>query len=149
MLPLPYRDENPSDHFPVVTVLIIVANVIVFFWMCLLNDPASFVERWGFRASDPIPIPIPITILTSLFLHAGLLHLVANMWYLWLFGDNVEDRLGWLYPVFYVAAGACAAWAHWWLVSPLQRHLPVIGASGAIRNADAASAATPSVSITA
>ncbi|MEW4452604.1 rhomboid family intramembrane serine protease [Bremerella sp. JC817] len=76
---------------------------------------------------------VTTTIFTSMFLHAGFAHLLGNMWFLWIFGNNVEDRLGHVpYLLFYLFGGVCAALAHWAAVSGISALLPTVGASGAV-----------------
>ncbi len=138
---IPLRDENPSRTAPVVTRALISVNAIAFVYELMLGpDLRPFVYTWGMvpaRLSlalrfgeEPIAGP-GITTLTSMFLHGGWLHLVGNMWYLWIFGDNVEDRLGHArFLVFYLMAGVVAALLHYAL-NPAS-WLPTVGASGAI-----------------
>ena len=106
---LPLRDDNPRTRFPVVTTIFIVANVVVYLFELyarLTVDP-NFDQRLALTAGaipyeiltgvDLRPhdlVPLPFTILTSMFLHGGFWHLVGNMWFLWIFGDNVEEALG-------------------------------------------------------
>jgi membrane associated rhomboid family serine protease len=134
---LPLSDNNPRRTTPVVNVLLIAANVLMFLWEVSLGPydlepvlahvafvPAAF---WG----EPSMVPSFFRALISMFLHGGWLHLGGNMLYLWIFGDNIEDRLGhFRYLVFYLACGFAATFAHA-LVNPNSR-LPSIGASGAI-----------------
>ncbi len=86
----PYGDENPRKTIPLITIFLITANIIIFF---IANTQIYFktiVYTYGF-----IPNNFSfITIFTSMFLHQDLFHLISNMWFLWLFGDNVEDKLG-------------------------------------------------------
>jgi len=126
---IPLRDTQPSRTVPVVTIGIIVANLIVFFFELSL-DPFSrnyFMEIYGL-----VPARLnPATLITSMFIHAGWLHIIGNMWFLWIFGDNIEDILGrWKYIVFYLAAGVAAGLAQV-ATNPYSR-LPTVGASGAI-----------------
>jgi len=80
---------------------------------------------------QPAPLAVLATLFTSMFLHGGWMHLLGNMWFLWLFGNNVEDRLGHVvYLLFYLAGGLVAALCHW--LTDLQSPVPVIGASGAV-----------------
>src|SRR5438876_4910999 len=133
---LPLKDDNPTSSVPVVNVLLIIANVLMFLYEVQLGrnlEPAlkmvAFVPArfWG----TPLIVPNLIRILVSMFLHGGWLHLGGNMLYLWIFGDNIEDRLGhFRYLVFYIACGFAATLAHAF-VNPDSR-LPSIGASGAI-----------------
>jgi membrane associated rhomboid family serine protease len=129
---LPYKDENPSSKFPFVTMGLIALNVVIFAWSfyILVIDPAGFdslIAQYGFT---PAQFSF-LAIITSMFLHGGIEHILGNMWYLWLFGDNVEDRFGKIrYLIFYMAAGIFAALVHY-LSNPAST-VPAIGASGAI-----------------
>jgi membrane associated rhomboid family serine protease len=126
---IPLRDTQPSDSKPVMTVLLIVVNFVVFFYEISL-DPFSrnhLIEVYGL-VPDRL---IPMTLITSMFLHGGWLHVIGNMWFLWIFGDNIEDILGrGKYLLFYLLCGVAAALAQV-AVSPDSR-IPTIGASGAI-----------------
>ena len=125
---IPLRDTIPSRTFPVVNFTIIAANVLVFFYELSLGSRfEAFLYSYGLVPRDFVLA----SLVTSMFLHGGWLHLLGNMLYLYIFGDNVEDRLGHVrYLVFYllcgVAAGAAQAWT-----SP-HSGLPMVGASGAI-----------------
>src|SRR6187399_687925 len=112
---LPLRDDNPSKSVPVVTRMLIAFNVVAFF-LEILQGPAlhTFVMSWGlvplrfahaFAGTEPL-WPTVATGLTSMFLHGGWIHLLGNLWFLFIFGDNVEDRLGHVdYLLFYIAGG--------------------------------------------
>jgi membrane associated rhomboid family serine protease len=130
---LPLRDENPTHSTPVLTILLIVANVLVYFYQTSL-DPAAlqqFVMEYGVVPAVVGHGENLVSLVTSMFLHGGLLHLVGNMWFLWIFGDNVEDKLGKPgFVFFYFATGVAAALAHV-AVNP-GSEVPVVGASGAI-----------------
>jgi membrane associated rhomboid family serine protease len=126
---IPLRDVIPSRTTPYVTVTIIVLNALAwFFELALPRDVLPvFLQFYGVVPAD---FSAP-TIITSMFLHGGWSHVIGNMWYLWIFGDNVEDRLGHgRFLVFYLLCGAAAAFGQ----IAIDRHstLPVIGASGAI-----------------
>ncbi len=126
---IPLRDTQPSRSVPVMTILLIVVNVLVFFFELSL-DPWSrnhLIAQYGL-----VPDRLHYSaILTSMFLHGGWMHIIGNMWFLWIFGDNIEDILGhWLYLFFYLACGVAAALGQI-AVNPDSR-LPTIGASGAI-----------------
>src|SRR5438309_12036407 len=133
---LPLSDHNPSRTVPVVNYLLIAANVLMFFWELSLGPNierdlflVSFVPARFWAA--PLYPPNLIRILISMFLHGGWLHLGGNMLYLWIFGDNIEDRLGHgKYLFFYLACGLVATLAHA-VMNPGSR-VPSIGASGAI-----------------
>jgi membrane associated rhomboid family serine protease len=136
---IPIRDTIRSRTAPVVTVALIVINVMVFLHEIALGPyierfvyaygliPRRFVY-WPGDALDPMRL---LPLFTSMFWHGGWLHLIGNMLYLWIFGDNVEDRLGHLrFLLFYIVAGAAAGLTHVAL-SPTSM-LPTVGASGAI-----------------
>ncbi|MBI2076389.1 MAG: rhomboid family intramembrane serine protease [Candidatus Aenigmarchaeota archaeon] len=121
----PYKDENISKSRPVITYALIAINVAVFFLS--LTDFSGFIEKYAFVPGAIVPI----TILTAMFLHGGFDHIFGNMWYLFLFGDNVEDRLGKIkYIMFYLLSGLAATFVHW-LTDP-KSLVPTLGASGAI-----------------
>jgi membrane associated rhomboid family serine protease len=126
---LPLRDVIPSRTVPYATVTIIVLNAIA--WFFELSMPreqlSEFLQVYGV-----VPAAfVPSTLLTSMFLHGSWSHVVGNMWYLWIFGDNVEDRLGHgRFVVFYLLCGIVAALGQ--MVIDPQSSLPTIGASGAI-----------------
>src|SRR5262245_53046465 len=138
---IPLRDQNPSRSTPVVTRGLIVANVLVFAYELWLGpDLRDFLSSWGLvparlpaalaRGGEPLEW-IGLTFLSSLFLHGGWAHLLGNMWYLWIFGDNVEDQFGRVrFLLFYLAAGIAASALH--VFSSLDPRLPTLGASGAI-----------------
>src|SRR3954469_20033191 len=124
---IPIGDENPTERTPYVNYVLIAANVLAFFAFCLgpANDPSLI--RWTMIPAD---LHWP-TLFTSLFLHGGWMHLIGNMVFLWIFGDNVEDRLGHVgYVVFYFVCGLAADASH--ILSNPTSELPTLGASGAI-----------------
>jgi len=133
---IPIGDLNPRRHFPLATILIIALNVVVFFYQLLLPDDAlnRLVLAAGlvpYEVTNRFGVAVVGDLLTSMFLHGGWMHIISNMLYLWIFGDNIEDRMGILgYVVFYVLAGVCASLAQV-LVAP-NSQIPTIGASGAI-----------------
>jgi membrane associated rhomboid family serine protease len=133
---LPLSDHIPRRTVPVITMLIIIVNVIVFLWELQLGpDLQQAIFQVAFI---PARFWLPgslfanlETIFISMFLHGGFLHVGSNMLYLWIFGDNIEDRLGHVrYAVFYLLCGFIAALTHA-LANPSST-LPAIGASGAI-----------------
>jgi len=137
---IPFRDNIPSRSFPLITVGLIITNVLVFFYELSLGRTFErFVFQYGIVPASVLTWPqshLPLTAValpffTSMFLHGGWLHLIGNMWYLWIFGDNVEDRLGhFTYLVFYLLCGLGAGIVHTAL-NP-NTTVPSIGASGAI-----------------
>ena len=135
---IPLRDRNPSGTFPLVTVAIIAACTVVFFYELtapslnqLFATYALVPARVTLGIENGSPLGALTPFLTSMFLHGGWLHLIGNMWYLWIFGDNVEDTLGPVrYILFYFLCGIAAGVTHV-LVSPGSA-VPTVGASGAI-----------------
>ena len=138
---IPYKDDNPTERRPIVTVVLIVLNVLAFFFELSLGPRLSgFLAEFGavpaeiFSGAGPAvsaAIPAPVTLLTSLFLHGGWMHLIGNMLYLWIFGNNVEDILGhFRFIIFYLAGGVAATLAQG-ITNPAST-IPTIGASGAI-----------------
>jgi membrane associated rhomboid family serine protease len=126
---IPLRDVIPSRTTPYITVTIIVLNAIA--WLFELGLPRdvlpAFLQVYGVV---PAYFSAP-TLVTSMFLHGSWMHVIGNMWYLWIFGDNVEDRVGHgRFIVFYLLCGAAAAFGQI-LIDPTST-LPTIGASGAI-----------------
>jgi membrane associated rhomboid family serine protease len=125
----PISDVIPSRTVPFVTVSLIIANALVFVYMLTLPNGQleGFVSAY---AVVPAWFSVP-TLFTSQFLHAGWMHIIGNMLYLWIFGDNVEDRLGHFgYLLFYLGAGAVAAILQVYF-NPYST-VPMLGASGAI-----------------
>lgn len=139
---IPLNDSAPRYRFPLVTVLLILANVLVFLFEMSLPDRGlrQLVFEFGVVPLRTVAAPFdphvsaPEAILpffTSMFLHGGWMHLIGNMWFLWIFGDNVEDRLGSLrYFMFYLICGLGAAVVH--VLVNLRSTVPTVGASGAI-----------------
>lgn len=144
---IPLKDDIPSRSYPIVNVILIVINVIVFFFELSLGDKLEpFLRTYGvipikyfysgIKLDDGSVILFSmeeklIPLFTSMFLHGGWLHLISNMLYLWIFGDNVEDRMGhFRYILFYILCGLAAAGAH--IITNPESEIPTIGASGAI-----------------
>ncbi len=133
---IPIRDEIPTRKTPVVNYLLIAINILVFLWMFSMPDAAleTFFNKYAMTPSHfsgGVTLAAVMTIFTSMFMHAGLAHIGGNMLYLWIFGDNVEDRLGhFRYLVFYLAGGVVASLTH--LLTNWGSDLPTVGASGAI-----------------
>jgi membrane associated rhomboid family serine protease len=139
---IPLRDENPLHHRqPVFTVLLIIVNVLVFFYEQSLGQYVEgFVYQFGVlpveitrqaNLRDSQMIPPNLTLLTSMFLHGGWMHLIGNMWFLWIFGDNIEDSIGHFgFLLFYLLTGVLAGLTHVFL-HPMST-IPTLGASGAI-----------------
>jgi len=133
---IPISDEIRSLRAPVVTYGLIAANVVVFLFEWLLGPYVdTLLMTFGavpYYITHPTQYPwAPFTLLTSMFLHAGWAHLIGNMLYLWIFGDNVEEALGRIgYLLFYLAAGIAAGLAQVFVAPTSQ--IPGVGASGAI-----------------
>lgn len=131
----PLRDSTPSQTFPVVTVVLIVVNAVIFLFEATLSleQINQLVYVFGM-------VPANITnysgigymsLFTSMFLHGSWAHVIGNMWILWLFGDNIEDRMGkFKFLLFYVICGLAAGVSHY-CINPLS-NIPVVGASGAV-----------------
>src|SRR5262249_52134090 len=126
---IPLRDTIRSSSTPLVTILIILTNVMAFLYMLSLEPYSQnhFISQYAL-----VPARFKLSaVITSMFLHGGWMHLIGNMWFLWVYGDNVEDVLGHgKYLVFYLACGVAASLAQY-AVSPDSR-VPTLGASGAI-----------------
>ena len=133
---LPLTDHLPARRTPVINYLIVAANVLMFLWELSLGPylqralySVAFVPRYFWVPGYVVPNIIRIFI--SMFLHGGFLHIGSNMLYLWIFGDNIEDRLGHAkYAVFYLVCGFGATLTHAFFNAG--SNVPAIGASGAI-----------------
>jgi membrane associated rhomboid family serine protease len=128
----PVGDDNSQRRtFPYVTTALVVLNVLVF--LLELSQGEKFITDWAFipaRFSDE-PGADAVTILTAMFMHGGWMHLIGNMLFLWIFGDNVEDRIGHVkFLIFYLLAGFAATFAQYYVSS--NSAIPNVGASGAI-----------------
>jgi len=140
---IPLHDDNPTRTFPLVTVSLIGACILVFFWQVSLGPragqavayslglvPAVLLQRVHLPPELAL-VPPALTIYTSMFLHGGLLHVAGNMLYLWIFGNNVEEAMGHSrFLVFYLICGTAAALVQ--TFSNPASQVPMIGASGAI-----------------
>ncbi|HBY62079.1 MAG TPA: rhomboid family intramembrane serine protease [Solibacterales bacterium] len=126
---IPLRDSQPSRHTPFVTILLIVTNAFIFFYEISLDSYSlnHLIAHYGI-----VPARFqPADLLTSMFLHGGWMHLIGNMWFLWIYGDNIEDILGgFQYLVFYLLCGVAAGLLQFSL--DMDSRIPTIGASGAI-----------------
>lgn len=128
MLPL-YDEERVSFSFPLITASLIFLNVFFFLWT--LPDLNRAIEVYGFIPSDILSGKKMANVLTAVFLHGGFLHIIGNMWFLWLFGNNLEAKLGKLkFLIFYLLCGVLANLIYCFF-APL-KNVFVIGASGAI-----------------
>ena len=150
---LPLKDDTPSQTVPFLTYAIVAANVLAFLWQLALDGDGRIelsalvggaIPYEILSLEDVYPpdvVPPPFTILTSMFLHGGFLHIGSNMLFLWIFGNNVEDALGRVrFPLFYLASGIAAALAQVIAAAVAAQsigstdplHVPMVGASGAI-----------------
>lgn len=134
---IPLRDSTRGEHFPIITVILIVINFLVFYYEISLGEqglnqltymfglvPAYYTH---YQVSWPDYLPF----ITSTFLHGSWMHVIGNMWILWLFGDNVEDKMGKArFLAFYLLCGLLASMTHF--VFNLSSDIPVVGASGAV-----------------
>jgi membrane associated rhomboid family serine protease len=134
---IPIKDRNPSDLFPIVTIAVIGTNVAMFIYQIMHTGPAFQAYTTSLAVVPRAFVSAPFspaqmtTIITAMFLHGGLLHIVGNMWFLWIFGNNVEDYFGhFKFAVFYVLCGIAATLAH--VAMNASSSMPTIGASGAI-----------------
>jgi rhomboid family protein len=139
---IPLRDNVPRSSWPLITVALIVVNCLIFFREVSLfpNQRNAMIHQYSLipartaaflegRSTNPAPAVVPL--FTSMFLHGGWLHLIGNMWFLWIFGDNVEDRVGHLrFLYLYLLSGLAGALAE--LFFSLDSTVPMLGASGAI-----------------
>ncbi|MCZ6523505.1 MAG: rhomboid family intramembrane serine protease, partial [Alphaproteobacteria bacterium] len=140
---IPLHDDNPTRIRPLVTVALIVLCVLAFLWQISLGevDQQRLVAGLGLipvvlLGQAELPpmlelVPAELTVVTSMFLHGGWMHLIGNMLYLWIFGNNIEDAMGhWRFVLFYLLCGAAAALAQ--VLQDPASATPMIGASGAI-----------------
>lgn len=129
---LPIGDDNSARRtVPFVTYALIVLNVLFFF--VELNGGDAFIMKWAFVPSRFLANPVGDfpTLFTAMFMHAGPVHLAGNMLYLWIFGDNVEDRFGHIqFAIFYLLCGVAATFAQ--LAFSMDSNVPNLGASGAV-----------------
>lgn len=129
---LPIADEDSGRKFtPWVTIVVIIINVIVF--LIELSQGQAFIERWAFVPARFLEAPAAnlLTLFTSMFMHGGWMHLIGNMLYLWIFGDNIESHFGHIWFIgFYVLSGIAATFSQ--LMISMESSVPLLGASGAI-----------------
>ncbi len=132
---IPIRDDNPTHSVPIITYLLIALNIIVFVFQTMLGSSnEQFIYQFALIPAEVITtlsLGSIFNIFTSMFMHAGFAHLGGNMLYLWIFGDNVEDRLGsGRFFFFYILGGTIASLTH--IISNPGSQIPTVGASGAI-----------------
>ena len=139
----PLYDENPTKSIPWVTIFLIVANVLIFLYELSLESSGQLQQFFQTAALIPYEIThasktmagIPnigvLTFFTSMFIHGGWLHVIGNMWYLWIFGNNIEEALGSAkYVLFYLVCGLGGGIGH--ILAQPNSQIPTVGASGAI-----------------
>ena len=135
---IPYKDDNPTRTAPYLTVGIIVLNVVVFLIQVAFRSKMELITyNYGAIPHNLVtfesrqPVHPALTVFSSMFMHGGLFHLGGNMLYLWIFGNNIEDRLGHLrFLIFYLFCGIFAAYSH--AITNAGSTIPMIGASGAV-----------------
>jgi membrane associated rhomboid family serine protease len=138
---IPLKDNNPTRHFPLITVLLIAVNSVVFIYTDILGyGTRDFIYRYAVVPVDILSLGdasgrgtflAMMTLFTSQFMHGGLLHIVSNMLFLWIFGNNVEDKFGSVFFIFfYPLCGLAAAFAQ--ILGDPASSIPMIGASGAV-----------------
>jgi len=143
---IPYRDDNPTRSFPVMTILLIIANFVVFLYQATLpggRAQLAFVYQYaavpahilqGVNLGKPMLEPAWLTIFTAMFMHGGWLHILGNMLFLWIFGNNVEDNMGKVkFIIFYLTCGFAATAVQLMMMagSPAAK-VPMLGASGTV-----------------
>ena len=131
----PLHDDNPTEDTSIVVYALIIVNVLIFgYQMSMANfELFAWLQDWAVIPRDLFANPNKeaIALLSSQFLHANLLHLVGNMWFLYLFGNNIEDQFGhWKFLIFYLICGAVAALVQ--ALTSVNSTVPMVGASGAI-----------------
>jgi membrane associated rhomboid family serine protease len=131
----PIRDHNPSERTPYITYVLLALNIGIFAsYYPIMNDPRALSEFWDIWAMRPVEIVNGVdtyTLLTSMFLHGGIMHLAGNMLFLWIFGDNLEDQMGHIpFLIFYLICGVGADVGQ--VLADPSSPVPTVGASGAI-----------------
>lgn len=125
----PLKDDNPAKTRPILTISIIAVNVAIFVYSLLSGSFEDIIYNYGMKPK--FLLKEPYTLFTSMFLHGGFLHIIGNMWYLWIFGDNIEDICGrGRFMLLYILSGLAAGLVHG--LSDPQSEIPTVGASGAI-----------------
>lgn len=130
---IPLRDSHPTGKFPFWVLAIIALNSYVFYLELTAPDADLFITQFALIPSL-VDFSLPETLtpfITSQFLHGGFIHIISNMLFLWIFGDNVEERIGFLlFPFFYLTAGVMAGLAQYFFIPSAD--IPMLGASGAV-----------------
>lgn len=132
MFPL-YDESRQTNKKPVLTIFLIMFNVLIFLITAIGLNFENIIYEWGLIPARVMNQEGLFTFISSMFLHADLMHLIGNMWFLWIFGDNLEHNLKkFRFLVFYILVGIVASLAHIFTSSAQELFIPVIGASGAI-----------------
>ena len=133
---IPLKDENNTISYPLIRLIILIICCIVFF-IQITSDNNFLINYYGFKPASIFNdlgntnFFFPLTLITSIFMHGGWLHLIGNMIYLWIFADNVEDKLGKkTFVYFYLLSGVIGSLSH--AIADINSQVPMIGASGAI-----------------
>ena len=137
----PLKDDIPTDKPPIVTIALIVINALIFFYQISLGEDFQYlIVKLGAipyeithqsEITQEAPFPVNMTLLTAMFLHGGWFHIIGNMLYLWIFGNNIEDKLGhFKFIIFYLLSGVIASLV--FVVTSPNSTIPMVGASGAI-----------------
>lgn len=139
---IPLRDEVPTRSFPLITVILIATNLLVYLYQLFLPEAVlnAMVYKWAYipieytrfvQVYPELALPFGVTVFSSMFLHGGFMHLAGNMLYLWIFGNNIEDYLGRVkFVIFYLLSGIAAVAIY--TIVDSGSEVPLIGASGAI-----------------
>ena len=138
---IPLKDDIPSYRAPIVTVALISLNCLIYFYLASWGKEFQLAMiKWGAipyelthgqELTPDLAFSIPLSLFSSMFMHGGFFHLAGNMLYLWIFGDNVEDKLGHIkFFIFYILCGLAAALTH--ILTTPNSQIPMVGASGAI-----------------
>lgn len=130
---IPLKDSNALSRFPFWVVVIILANIYAFYLELTATNPEALILQYAFIPAqlDPSDLRTLLPLITSQFLHGGFIHIISNMLFLWVFGNNVEVSLGFfLFPVFFLASGVVAGLAQYFATPTAS--IPMLGASGAV-----------------
>lgn len=131
---IPFHDENPTKHFPLLTLALIGGNIFAFYWeLSYPGQAATLFNNYGLVPYNFVHSPVQTypTVFSAMFLHGGLMHLASNMLFLWIFGNNIEDVLRKVrFITFYLLTGLIAAMSHVFMDTGSE--VPMVGASGAI-----------------
>ena len=138
---IPLKDDNPTKIFPIVTIGIIAANILVFIYQLSLGAGyEKFIFTYGafpyeithsVDIGPPVQMPVFFTVYSSMFMHGSFMHIIGNMLYLWIFGNNIEDSMGHIrFIFFYLICGTVASLTHIFLAP--NSKIPMVGASGAV-----------------